>query len=78
MNAASPPDPPRRPDRIALGVTALAILSSVVAPMLYVLAVPAACGTAAVTAPRGRRSVTAVAVWLPVSAAVMIGVTPVG
>lgn len=63
---------------MALTVTVLAILSSVVAPMFYVVAAPVACGAAAVTAPRGRRSVAAIAVWVPVSAAVMIGVTPVG
>ena len=78
MTAISLSDPPRRADRTALTVTALAILSSVVAPMLYVIAAPAACGAAAITAPRGRRSMTALAVWVPVSAAVMIGVTPIG
>lgn len=77
MTAISLSDPPRRADRMALTVTALAILSSVVAPMLYVIAAPVACGAAAVTAPPGRRSVTAVAVWLPVSVAVVIGVTPI-
>jgi len=78
MTAISGLEPPRRADRIALSVTVLAILSSVVAPMLYVIAAPMACAAAAVTAPRGRRSLTAMAVWVPVSAAVVIGVAPVG
>lgn len=68
----------RRAERFALAVTGLAVLLSVLTPMFYVVAVAVACASAAMAAPAGRRSVTALAVWFPVSAAVVVGLVPVG
>lgn len=68
----------RRAERLALGATGLAVLLSVLTPMFYVVAVSMACASAALAAPAGRRSVTALAVWFPVSAAVVVGLAPVG
>ena len=77
MVAICGPELSRRADRFALAVTAFAVLGAFVVPMLYLVVLPAACGAAAVAAPPGRRSVTAVATWVPVSAAVILGVAPI-
>jgi hypothetical protein len=63
----------RRADLLALAVTALAALAVVVVPTLYLAALPAACGAAALAAPSGRRAASALAVWVPVSLAVVVG-----
>jgi steroid 5-alpha reductase family enzyme len=76
MAAICGPGISRRAELLALVATALAIVSTVIAPMLYLLALPAACAMAAAAAPPGRRSVIALAVWVPVSAGVLLGVAP--
>lgn len=58
---------------LALVVTALAALAVVVVPTLYLAALTAACGATALAAPAGRRFPSALAVWVPVSLAVVIG-----
>lgn len=77
MAAICGPELSRRAERFTLAVTTLAVLSAVVVPMLYLIALPVACGAAAMAAPSGRRSVTAFATWVPVSAAVFLGVAPI-
>lgn len=63
----------RRAELLVLALTALAALAVVVVPTLYLAALPAACGAMALAAPAGRRFASAVAVWVPVSLAVVVG-----
>ena len=71
--AIAGPELSRRSEVLALYVTALAALAVVIVPTLYVAALPAACGAMAVAAPAGRRFASALAVWVPVSIAVVLG-----
>lgn len=67
----------RRAEHVALAATMLAVLLAVVVPAAYAVALGLACGAAALAAPAGRRAITAAAAWVPVSAAVLVGVAPV-
>lgn len=71
--AIAGPELSRRAEVAALLVTALAALAVVVVPTLYLVALAAACGAAALVAPAGRRVASALAVWVPVSLAVVVG-----
>lgn len=73
MLAIAGPRLSRRGEVLGLFVTALAALAVVIVPTLYVAALPAACGAMAVVAPPGRRFAAALAVWVPVSLAVVVG-----
>ena len=73
MVAITGPHLSRRNETLALVATALAALATVIAPVLYVVLLPAACAATAVAAPDGRRVLAAMAVWFPVSAAVVLG-----
>lgn len=73
MLAIAGPQLSRRAEVLALWVTALAALAVAVVPTLYLAALPAACGAMAVAAPPGRRFASALAVWVPVSLAVVVG-----
>lgn len=77
MAAICGPGVSRRAELVALLSTVLAIVTTVVAPTLYLVALPATCAVVAVAAPTGRRSVTALAVWVPVSAGVVVGLAPI-
>ena len=78
MVAIAGPRLSRRAELAALWVTALAALVTVVVPGLYAVLLPAACSAAAVLAPSGRRLSAAVAVWCPVSLAVVLGTVAAG
>ncbi len=78
MIAISGSSIPRHLDAFALAVTTLAVMAAVVVPASYAVVVVAACTTAAVAAPGGRRGVAALAVWAPISVAVVLGVAVVG
>ncbi|MCO8125678.1 hypothetical protein NHL50_00450 [Acidimicrobiia bacterium EGI L10123] len=67
----------RRRELFALTVTAVAALAAVVVPTLYVAVLPVACGAVALSAPAGRRLPAALAVWAPVSLAVVVGGMPI-
>lgn len=67
----------RRAEHAALLATMVAVILAVVAPVLYALALGLACGAGAAAAPTGRRAVTALAVWVPVSAALVVGTAPI-
>lgn len=68
----------RRAELAALWVTALAALVTVVVPGLYTVLLPAACAAAASLVPPGRRLRVAMAVWCPLSLAVVLGTLTVG
>lgn len=63
----------RRAELLALACTALAALVTAVVPSAYVIALPAACGAVAATAPAGRRLHAALVTWAPLSLAVVVG-----
>lgn len=73
MVAIAGPRLSRRAEVLALLVTGLAALAVAVVPTLYLAALPTACGAMALAAPRGRRFASALAVWVPVSLAVVVG-----
>lgn len=78
MVAIAGPQLSRRAESLALLVTALAALSTVLVPALYAVLLPTACATVALVAPRGRRALATMVVWFPVSLAVVLGTTAVG
>lgn len=67
----------RRAEQGALLATIVAVVLAVLAPVLYAVALGLACGGAAAAAPSGRRAVTALAAWVPVSTAVVVGLAPI-
>lgn len=71
--AVAGPHLSRPAEVLALVVTALAALAVVVVPTLYLAALAAACGATALVAPAGRRTASALVVWVPVSLAVLVG-----
>lgn len=73
MVAITGPRLTRRAESVTLVVTALAALATVLVPALYAVLLPATCAAMAVAAPRGRRAVSAMAVWVPMSTAVVVG-----
>ncbi len=73
MLAIAGPQLSRRDELLALIVTVLASAAIVVVPVLYVVLLPAVCAIAALTAPIGRRVPMAMAVWVPLSLAVLVG-----
>lgn len=73
MIAVAGPELSRRAEVLVLVATALAALVVVVVPALYLAALPAVCGAAALVAPPGRRFASALTVWVPVSLAVVVG-----
>lgn len=70
--------PSRRAERVAQLTIALGAVLIAVVPVYYVIVLPACCALAGLVAPVGRRLVSAMAAWVPVSAAVLLGlaVTP--
>lgn len=58
-----------RSEALILVATVLALMTTVIVPVSYVVAVPAVCLGAAAVAPGGRRVLAAMAAWLPVSLA---------
>lgn len=64
---------PRPFERAALLVTSFAALVTVVVPVAYAVALPAACAATAAAAPTGRRLAAALAVWVPLSLAAAVG-----
>lgn len=77
MVAVTGPLRSRRVELLALTATVVAAIVVVVAPVFYVIALPAACAMAALVAPRGRRTVAAAAIWFPISVAVLLGTSPI-
>ncbi len=73
MVAIAGPHLSRRAESLSLLIVALAAIATVIVPVLYVLLLPAACVASGALAPAGRRVVTAMVVWFPVSAAVVLG-----
>ena len=62
----------RRNEYLALSLLVLGMVAAVVVPVLYVVVVPVVCAGGASVAPTGRRMLTAMAMWVPVSAAVLL------
>lgn len=62
----------RRNELLALVLLALGVIASVVVPVFYVVVVPLVCAVGASVAPHGRRVQTAMAMWLPVSIALLV------
>lgn len=67
----------RRAEHAALVATMIAVILAVLAPVLYAVALGLACGAGVVAAPAGRRTVAAMAGWLAVSAALVVGLAPI-
>ncbi len=76
MVAILGPEVSRRRELLGLAITAAAAVFAVVVPVTYLLTLVAACGAMAGLAPSGRRAIAAVAAWVPVSAAVVLGELP--
>lgn len=76
MVAILGPELSRRRELLGLSITAAAAVLAVLVPVAYVVLVVAACGAMAGLAPSGRRAIAALAVWVPVSAAVVLGGLP--
>lgn len=78
MVAITGPQLRRHHEVLALGATALAAVLTVVVPVAYVLALPAACAATAAAAPAGRRLAASLTVWVPLSIAAAVGSLPLG
>ena len=73
MVAISGPELNRRAELLVLVITAVAALLAAVVPVYYVVLLPLACASMALVAPAGRRTASAMAVWFPVSAGLLVG-----
>ncbi len=62
----------RRNEHLALVLLVVGMVAAVVVPVLYVVVVPVVCAAGASVAPTGRRLLTAMAMWVPMSAAVIV------
>ena len=62
----------RRNEHFALALLVFGMVAAVVVPVFYVVIVPMVCAAGASVAPPGRRILTAMAMWVPVSAAVLV------
>lgn len=62
----------RRHEQLALTLLVFGVIAAVVVPVFYVLIVPMVCAAGAALAPSGRKALTAMAMWVPVSAAVVV------
>lgn len=78
MLAISGPQLSRRNEVAALVLTVLAAVTTVIAPVLYVVLLPATCAAVGAVAPAGRRIVTGMVVWFPVSLGVVLGAGGIG
>ncbi|MDZ7674330.1 MAG: hypothetical protein U5K30_04590 [Acidimicrobiales bacterium] len=75
MVAITGPHLSRRAEVLGLATCALAAVVVVLMPALYLVVLSCACAAMATVAPPGRRTLAALAVWLPVSAAVLLSTT---
>lgn len=73
MVAISGPELTRRAEILVLALTAVAALLAAIVPVYYVVLLPLVCASMAIAAPPGRRTASAMAVWFPVSGALLVG-----